>query len=356
MDNDSKQTIRTLDQLGRELVYAAYNGNESKCRTLLAEGADINYCEDNMHLTPLMAAAKAGNSNCIKLLVERGADKSIKDNVGETAHDIYIQRYALNSRRLDSVLIDQILAPSADRIGQAFKKAAGNLDEMLLRAAGDGDVEKCAELLKAGANVNYQDKNLKKTALMIACEKGNDALIAFLVGQNADRGLRDTEYRTAVHLLIEKQLGSPATLELMLKDFEDHHTKDDLRRLNGLNWGYNRHQQQYHFKITYETKLDLVQKYRRNPHEIEFPTQHRYGLNLRKIFNFESYERITVSLDNNGEQNGLCIQPFAHVQNDPDLEKAYNLSVKYGGTPDEEKVFENRINARNRTGLTLVNQ
>ena len=93
------------------LMLAAFTGDLALCQTLVAKDADVNkpgwtplhYAATNAHLdvmrfllsqfayidasspngtTPLMMAAMYGNSSAVKLLLEAGADASIKNDKG----------------------------------------------------------------------------------------------------------------------------------------------------------------------------------------------------------------------------------------------------------------------------------
>ncbi len=53
---------------------------------IIKQGAEVN-AQANNGMTPLMAAASIDNIDAVKLLLERGADKQLKDAKGQTALD-----------------------------------------------------------------------------------------------------------------------------------------------------------------------------------------------------------------------------------------------------------------------------
>jgi len=74
--------VQSVESLNDALVEAARNGNGFMIRLLLNHGADIN--NNDTGVTPLIAAVYLGNTKSIQYLLSKGADKSIKNNNGET--------------------------------------------------------------------------------------------------------------------------------------------------------------------------------------------------------------------------------------------------------------------------------
>ena len=56
-----------------DLIWAAYQGDLSKVKTLLGQGADVNKADKNGY-TPLFSASLIGHVELIKLLLVAGAD------------------------------------------------------------------------------------------------------------------------------------------------------------------------------------------------------------------------------------------------------------------------------------------
>ncbi|EDV26079.1 Myotrophin [Trichoplax sp. H2] len=85
----SSQNIDVNGQLqsGRmPLHYAADYGQAKVMDYLLDQGANINQL-DKHGISPLLAAIWEGHTNCVKLLIDRGADKNAKAPSGNS----YIQ-------------------------------------------------------------------------------------------------------------------------------------------------------------------------------------------------------------------------------------------------------------------------
>ena len=74
------------------LGVAASNNQTLCCQYLLDNGyCDVNEIIDESGKTSLIIAAKEGSHGAYKLLLEYGADKSIKDNEGKTAYDYAVE-------------------------------------------------------------------------------------------------------------------------------------------------------------------------------------------------------------------------------------------------------------------------
>lgn len=76
-------------------------GNIAVIDVLLSRGADVNL-QDNMGCTALMRVAYAGFDELVKLLVKNGADTKIVDKDGRTAKDYYAERN--NNEEILSIL------------------------------------------------------------------------------------------------------------------------------------------------------------------------------------------------------------------------------------------------------------
>ncbi|KAJ2953625.1 hypothetical protein O0L34_g1229 [Tuta absoluta] len=79
-----KEVVNAPDNSGyTALHYAARCGNVDTCKILLNNGADIN-AQTSGKATPLHKAAAAGKINTVKFLIQSGADINLQDVDGET--------------------------------------------------------------------------------------------------------------------------------------------------------------------------------------------------------------------------------------------------------------------------------
>ncbi|XP_019858808.1 PREDICTED: ankyrin repeat domain-containing protein 40-like [Amphimedon queenslandica] len=75
-----------LEVLNKKLYEAAGEGDINSVQSLLSQGADVNYQDqDNWRKwTPLHIAASRGHNEVVSVLLSNGADPNIKDEVSYT--------------------------------------------------------------------------------------------------------------------------------------------------------------------------------------------------------------------------------------------------------------------------------
>lgn len=83
--SDYNKCINVKDESFTPLAYSTRNHNTKIFNFLVENGVNVSLaCKGN---TPLMEAAKFDAPDLAKILLEKGADKSIKDSRGKTAKD-----------------------------------------------------------------------------------------------------------------------------------------------------------------------------------------------------------------------------------------------------------------------------
>ena len=122
------------------LMYAAHAGNTEVVRLLIEKGAEIN-ARNNVNGVALMPAAQMGNPATVKLLLEKGADAHLRNDYGYTA-----LMYAASAERNDLELIRVLLARGAE-----INVKAKDGETALKLAGRKGRTETVCLLEKAGA-------------------------------------------------------------------------------------------------------------------------------------------------------------------------------------------------------------
>jgi len=234
------------------LFFAAQNGQAATIDILVKAGAKPN-APLATGVTPLMIAAKAGNPDAVKVLLDNGADANAKENArGETAlmfaaaanraAAIQVLLQSGANASLSTKVID-ITAKNAAARGQAAAAQAqvaaaqpaqpgqpaaagrggrgrgngggGNMDEErpplvdfqggmtpLLFAARQGHMEAAKALLEGGAKVNEVSPGDKTSPLLIASVNGKYDLAMYLLEKGADPTLSSTAGATPLYTAV----------------------------------------------------------------------------------------------------------------------------------------------------------
>lgn len=80
----SVQSESSVDLVAPLYLTAAANGDAETLRKLIAENTAVN-ASDKIGATPLMYAARNNQIECMKILLEAGADRSLQTKKGYTA-------------------------------------------------------------------------------------------------------------------------------------------------------------------------------------------------------------------------------------------------------------------------------
>jgi hypothetical protein len=210
-DDDDDDDARGVNKLDSALFKAAERKAPERVKTLLDEGADVNAVIPGDG-TPLIAAAKEGDSDVVKLLLDRGA----KPNLGVSGDGNPLLNAAREGHR---DIVNLLLDRGADI--NAGVEGDGNA---LIMAAGSGHGEIVKLLLDRGADIHKVvagDEN----AIIKACEQGRLDMVKLLVSRGADvnssvrveegrGGKLQEEYRTP--LSMARRGGHAAIVEYLL--------------------------------------------------------------------------------------------------------------------------------------------
>jgi hypothetical protein len=120
------------EELGQELLTAVFDGDLQRVTEVLNEGADINYRGSHGE-TALHVAASDPTLDMVRLLLEKGADKTIKasphgDFLGNTALELFRTTYLTSNPdyadgpEIIRLLSDPVAPPGGEPAGGAKKK------------------------------------------------------------------------------------------------------------------------------------------------------------------------------------------------------------------------------------------
>ncbi|XP_075384259.1 2-5A-dependent ribonuclease [Tenrec ecaudatus] len=202
----SSQSGKTTVKDNHQLIVAARTGDVEKARQLLERGADVNF-QDEWGWAPLHNAVQNSKEDLVDLLLHHGADPLLRKNNGATP-------FILAGIAGNVNLLRRFLSVK----GSDVNECDFNGFTAFMEAAAYGKIEALRFLHEKGADVNLrrnpkeEQKKLGKggaTALMDAAEKGQvDALTILLDEMDADVNIRDNMGRNAlVHALLRSRDG-----------------------------------------------------------------------------------------------------------------------------------------------------
>jgi cytohesin len=180
---------------------AAQEGYFEIVKLLLERGADPN-TKDNYGQTPLHDAAYKGYFEIVKLLLEHGADPRVANNWGhiplDVANDSVIRSLLESALRNSYSGVPRMQANEATWVDNGFLKKAGNWDNILLKAAENGDLIEVQTALENRANPNTKD-NDGQTPLHKAAQEGHVEIVKLLLERGANPNTKNNDGQTPLH-------------------------------------------------------------------------------------------------------------------------------------------------------------
>jgi uncharacterized protein len=165
---------------------AAEKGNYARVQELLSQGTRIDQLRWPNDETSLMIAARRGDLDIVKALLNAGADINTKNRFGDTA-----LTKAVYKGHTDVV---QVLLDAGASTEVAWNRGETPLFEAAQRGY-DGIVK---ALIDKGANANYRSSRNGWTPLMIAVAEGHSTTASILLGAHADVNLTNKKGRSAL--------------------------------------------------------------------------------------------------------------------------------------------------------------
>ncbi|KAL4238675.1 Ankyrin repeat [Mactra antiquata] len=253
-------TVKASDTSGKSALHHCADNLETQCAEMLLEkDKSILEVKDEQGYTALALAVLVGNTNLIKLLLEKGADIHTDDNEGHKLshwaavcghlkvldilinnkaemsspdnHHAYPIHYAAqmnssNSGNTESRISEKVLRKFIDcKVELDVLDDAGR--QPLLWAACSGNADSCRMLLKAGADINSTDQD-DLTALHCAASRGHYDCIEVLRKGGADVNKIDKNKCTPLFYAIT--LGNKDCTQALIKAKANVNHVDDRGR------------------------------------------------------------------------------------------------------------------------------
>ena len=185
------------------LIYSAQRGYLENVKTLLANGADVNYTNPTTGLNALSAAAAEGQDLVVKLLVKTGkAHVNITDNAGRSPIFYVVEQNQPQTLRTLLSLKADFNQPDSAGVSPLMHAAALNRQE-------------CLQFLlkQKRINIHAQD-NQGRNALSYSAYAKNDIPTQKLIQAHADIDLPDNDGNTPLMHAIQARNNAAALLLL----------------------------------------------------------------------------------------------------------------------------------------------
>jgi ankyrin repeat protein len=219
---------------------AAAKGGLNLAKSLIAEGADVDYREDSTFKTPLMRAVLSGHEQMVELLIANGADI----NAGKASPLYYAVLYG--HKEIAEILITNGADWNTELLDLAVTNNHKDIVELFITKGADvtlhaavfiGDLAKVKSLIEEGADIDTKDA-AGNTPLCYAVREGNKELAEFLIANSADVNAESTAGETPLRLAIGA--GHKDIIDLLLASGADINVKnsDGETPLNlAVRWG-----------------------------------------------------------------------------------------------------------------------
>nr|XP_022902304.1 transient receptor potential channel pyrexia-like [Onthophagus taurus] len=192
-----------MDIKGRTPLHLASVSGGPECLKMLIEhGADVRKWDRLFKVTPLHCAASKGHICCVKILIKHGADVNANLSQKSPLH------YAVQSEAIECIK-ELLEAGALPYTSQVFSETPLHV------AAAMGSPEILKLLLSYGASVSVQCGAERQTALHLAAADGELKCVEILLDSGADIESKNRKHQTPLHLATLYQ--STEILELLLK-------------------------------------------------------------------------------------------------------------------------------------------
>lgn len=217
----SRESMEELDRNGEAAVHlAARNGHTGALAVMIAKGVDVNLSEDapaQPGMTPLHEACVYGHADAVKLLMDAGADDTLKNSRGNTPAHCAV-RHDKGGETLSNEVRARMLKElkHLDIPGENGRTPLMQVQLLDLTAARD----LLPVFLEKGVDVNRRDDR-GMTALMHNAENYCfKDVIKPLIQAGADIGIVDNEGNTALHYAL--RAGDAGVARYLIKKGADY--------------------------------------------------------------------------------------------------------------------------------------
>lgn len=200
------------------LIYAILGGFHDCMRLLLDAGADVHLIDGQKGRTPLRAAIQMQDETAVKMLLDYGADPGFASGGARP-----------DGTQYGGVVTDEQIAQEGDPgIAALVIAARVKFKVNELARANSADIDAVRALLEAGAPVDIKNHN-GQTALMYACLHRNADMVKLLLEHGADTEITWRQGgSTALRLAVGAHMKKPdlPIVKMLLAHGADLHKTD----------------------------------------------------------------------------------------------------------------------------------
>lgn len=216
---DEEDTLSKDHHDGLELLEYCAKGYKRLVREKVAAGTKPTFADYDLR-TPLHLASCEGHAKIADILLNNGADATVKDRFGNTPVDDavrngFLEVLAVMSKRgvkIPEHIFDKSHSPEFER------------NMRLIDVCARGKIGMVHKLLQEGADAKFSDYDLR-TPLHLACAEGHVSIVRLLISAGADIAAEDRwgatpleeamkyEHRDLVDMLEERATASSVTTE-----------------------------------------------------------------------------------------------------------------------------------------------
>ena len=174
------------------LIMASFSGETAVVKLLLSWGPDIEHVNKSGN-TALTEAIANGYPDIVSLLVKHGAvDRKENQKTGKLA-------------RQSTCVVEMF---------NGLRNPA-NLNELLIKAAGEGKGRLVSGLITAGADMETRSDDGKNTGFHIAVKKGHECVVRTFLDHNIDINIRGDKDETALIMAVRRK-NNFSTIKMLL--------------------------------------------------------------------------------------------------------------------------------------------
>ena len=199
------QNTEFANKKGEHYLHAAATTDKASAIISLLDAGAIVDCKDNACVTPLIRALRNRKKNAARVLVDNGADISVKDNDGRTL--LHLMAFWMTEKTELKEFIEVIDINAVDTKGRSA------LHDVVYW----GHKNNAQELIKAGANVNIASIENGETPIFGAVRKRRLEMVDLLIKSKAELKIKNVYGETALKLAVSGDESDLDIIKLLLQ-------------------------------------------------------------------------------------------------------------------------------------------